>query len=78
MNEHRFTKSQVVLIVMSAVIFQRYLAFFCAKAAAFYWSRGDEKMAERLMNLATHFARVSMMHGELEESIGRQGARTRS
>jgi hypothetical protein len=72
MSENRFTKWQVVLIVMAAVVFQRYLALFCARAAAFYWVRGDEKMAERLMNLATHFARVSMMHGELEESIGRR------
>lgn len=42
MNVHRFTRWQVIPIVMAAVVFQRYLALSCARAAAFYWARGDE------------------------------------
>ena len=57
---------QLIIVVLIALMMQRCLAVLCTKMAAIYWSRGDERMANRFQDWATHFARASMMHGEFE------------
>lgn len=62
-----YTRTQVIFIVLGAALIQRYLTVACAKGAAFYAARGDERMASRFSRAARYFARMSYMYGELEQ-----------
>lgn len=62
----KHTRGEIAAILLGAAILQRYLTVWCAKAAAFYVSRGDERQAARFESLARHFARMSYMYGELD------------
>lgn len=63
----RYSRIQVIIIVLGSALLQRYLAVVCAKGAAMYASRGDERMASRFSRAARYFARMSYMYGELEQ-----------
>lgn len=67
LTERRLSRLDLVLVVLGAIVIQRLLVTACAKAAAFYAARGDERQAARFSRLARHFARMSHMFGELEE-----------
>lgn len=63
----RFTRTQVIMVLIGAALLQRYLTVVCAKGAAFYAARGDERMASRFSRAARYFAHMSFMYGELEQ-----------
>ena len=62
----RYTRAQVAMLVVGSMVLQRVLVVACAKAAAFYAARGDERQANRFSRWARQLAHTSQMYGELD------------
>ena len=66
LGPRKFSSFDVLVLVFGAMLMQRWLAVWCAKGAAFYAARGDQRQAARFEWMARHFARMSTMYGELD------------